>query len=174
MDSKLSFSATLSLPDMNIHLLETLHGKPALATLTSFSGGFFSGRPQTVDHSNLLGMHAKAEGGVIQPLMLHFRHTAGGYTLSIKNTGEHHHKFIGKSWFDAIGVKDSGKPISFKLVDQKNRVITLENIKAKHSPLSLMTENKKYIGGLRMRGSPYRYLAETEEHSKLTFVLSII
>ncbi|AKJ97974.1 MULTISPECIES: hypothetical protein [Pseudomonas] len=173
MDSKRSFSATLRSPDMHIHLLETLHGKPAMATITSFSGGFFSGKPQTVDHSSLLGMHAKASGGAVAPLMLHFRHSADGYTLWIKTPGEHHDKFIGKSWFDALGVKDSGQASTFRLVNPKNRVITLDDITAQHSPLSLMTKHNKYVGGLRMHGSPYLYLAETDVRSKLTFILSL-
>ncbi|MBT2341111.1 MULTISPECIES: hypothetical protein [Pseudomonas] len=173
MDSKHSFTATLSLPDMDIQLLETLHGKPALATLTPFSGGFFSGRPQTVDHSSLLGMHPKAEGRVIQPLRLYFRHTAEGYILSVKNPGEHVNKFIGKQWFEVLGVKDSGTPTLFTLLDPQNRAIS-RDLFAKHTPLSLMTQNNKYIGGLRVRGSPYRYLAETEARSKLTFILSVI
>lgn len=54
MDSKLSFTAAISLPDKNINLLGTLHGKPALATISAFSGGFFSGKAHTYDHSSLL------------------------------------------------------------------------------------------------------------------------
>ncbi|MDO7900222.1 hypothetical protein [Pseudomonas citrulli] len=174
MDSQLSFCATLRSPDMHIHLLETFHGKPALATVTSFSGGFFSGKPQTVDHSSLLGMHPKSSGGNVPPLLLYFRHAAGGYTLWIKSPGEHHDKFIGKNGFDALGAKNAGKPVLFKLVDSKQRVVTLNDITAKHSPLSLMTKHNKYVGGLRIHGSPYLYLAETEARSKLTFILSII
>ncbi|MGX4727373.1 hypothetical protein LOY64_25615 [Pseudomonas corrugata] len=174
MDSKLSFTAAISLPDRNINLLGTLHGKPALATITAFSGGFFSGKAHTYDHSSLLGIHTKSQDVPLPPLKLHFRHTAGGYTLSIKNQGEHHNRFIGRSWFEVLGVKDTDTPSVFTLVDHQNRTITLENITTRHSPLSLKTKHNKYVGGLRMRGSPYVYLAETDERSRLTFILSLI
>jgi hypothetical protein len=37
-----------------------------------------------------------------------------------------------------------------------------------------MTEGKKYVGGLTVKGSPYIYLANTNERSKITFALSIL
>ncbi|CDF95080.1 MULTISPECIES: hypothetical protein [unclassified Pseudomonas] len=174
MDSKLSFTAAISLPDKSVNLLGVLHGKPALASITAFSGGFFSGKAHTYDHSSLLGMQTKAKEGLPQPLKLHFRHTADGYILSIKNQGEHYDNFIGKSWLEVLGAQKTGTPSIFTLIDHKNRAITLENITAKHAPLSLRTKNNKYVGGLRTRGSPFVYLAETNERSKLTFLFSIL
>ncbi|CAN1604688.1 hypothetical protein [Pseudomonas mediterranea] len=174
MDSKLSFTAAISLPDKNINLLGTLHGKPALATISAFSGGFFSGKAHTYDHSSLLGIRTRTQEAPLSPLKLHFRHTTGGYTLSIKNQGEYHNRVIGRSWFEVLGAKHTASPSVFTLVDEQNKAITLQNITAKRSPLSLKTKNNKYVGGLRMRGSPYVYLAETEERSKLTFILTLI
>lgn len=176
MDSQQSFDATLRMFDHQVNLLEVLHGKPALATVSLFSGGFFTGKPQTLDHSSLLGMRPKGQGGTAAPLKLHFQHTADGYILSIKNTGEHHKKLISNIWLEALGAKspDTDKPTLFTLIDHQNKAITLENITTAHSPVSLMTENKKHVGGLKVRGSPYMYLAETEEKSKITFILSIL
>lgn len=176
MDSQQSFDATLRMFDHQVNLLEVLHGKPALATVSLFSGGFFTGKPQTQDHSSLLGMHPKSQEVIAAPLKLHFRHTADGYLLFIKNTGEHYNKLISKIWLEALGAKnpDTGNPTLFTLIDHRDKAITLKNITTEHAPISLMTENKKYVGGLKVRGSPYMYLAETEEKSKITFVLSIL
>ncbi|AXP05366.1 hypothetical protein ACWA6H_25675 [Pseudomonas bijieensis] len=176
MDSENSFHATLDMFSAHVNLLERLHGKPALATVSSFSGGFYTGKPQTQDHSHLLGMRAEDPRTRGEPLRLHFRHTANGYILTLKNTGEHYNKVLSKSWFEVLGAKDPNtkKPTLFTLIDFQQNVITPKNIKSGHTRISLMTANKKHVGGLRLRGSPYLYLAETEEQSKATFILSIL
>ncbi|WP_434574235.1 hypothetical protein [Pseudomonas sp. Z3-6] len=176
MDSEHSFHATLDMFNAHVNLLERLHGIPALATVSAFSGGFFTGEPQTQDHSHLLGMHTEEPRTRGEPLRLHFRHTAGGYLLTIKNTGDHYNKLISKSLFEILGAEDPNikKPTRFTLLDFQQNVITPENIKSGHTRISLLTANKKYVGGLRLRGSPYLYLAETEEQSKAMFILSIL
>ncbi|SFY33726.1 hypothetical protein SAMN03159390_05100 [Pseudomonas sp. NFACC49-2] len=176
MDRNLSFDATLRLPDNHVNLLEVLHGKPALASVSSFSGGFFTGRPQTLDHSSLLGLRANAEGAAPRPLRLHFSATADGYRLHIRNRGEHYNKLIGIRWLEVLGVNDPNidTPTAFTLIDHQDTVITRADINARHLPVSLMTANKKYIGGMKVRGSPYIYLAETEEKSRITFILSVV
>ena len=160
----------------HVNLLGRLHGKPAMATVSSFSGGFYTGKPQTQDHSHLLGMRPEAPGTRGEPLRLHFRHTAGGYLLTLKNTGEHYNKLLSKSWFEVLGAKDptTKKPTLFTLIDFQQKVITPATIKSGHTRISLMTAGRKYVGGLRLRGSPYLYLAETGEQSKVTFILSIL
>lgn len=176
MDSEQSFNATLSMLNTRVNLLERLHGKPAMATISSFSGGFFTGRPQTQDHSSLLGMHADDQDVRSEPLRLHFRYTAGGYFLTLKNTGEHYNKLISKSWLEIFGVSDPNtrNPTLFSLLDHQQNIIMRKHITSRHVPISLMTGNKKHVGGLRVRGSPYLYLAETEEQSKAMFILSIL
>jgi hypothetical protein len=175
MDNK-SFEATLSMLDAQVNFLEVLHGQPTMVTVTAFSGGFYSGRRQTRDHSNLLGMKPKVPGVVTAPLMLQFRPAVGGYKLVTKNTGKHYDKLIRKSWLETLGVDGPklGSPTVLTLLDHQNRTLTRENITAAHLPVSLMTQNNKYIGGLKVRGSPYLYLAETEEKSKITFLLSLL
>lgn len=175
MDSEKSFHATLRMFDAHINLLETLHGKPAMATISSFSGGFFTGKPQTHDHSHLLGMRAEAQGTAPTQLILHFRPTPHGYILTLKNPGEYHNAVISKSWLEVLGAvhPNTVDPTRFILIDQQHNIITRKNINAQHTPISLMTATNKYVGGLRVRGSPYLYLAETEEKSKITFILSL-
>lgn len=175
MDSQQSFNATLRMHDARINLLEHLHGKPAMATIRSFSGGFFTGPAQAHDHSSLLGMHPDARGPDTPPLKLHFRHTADGYILSIKNPGEYYDKLISRSWLDVLGAQHSNTrhPTLFTLVDHRRNIITRKDITSIHLPVSLMTANQKYIGGLKIPGSPYIYLAKTEEKSRITFILSI-
>ncbi|SCW93646.1 hypothetical protein [Pseudomonas sp. NFACC05-1] len=175
MDSEKSFHATLRMFDAHVNLLETLHGKPAMATVSSFSGGFFTGKPQTHDHSHLLGMHAEAQGTASTQLMLHFRPTPNGYILTLKNPGEYYNRLISKSWLEVLGAvhPNTANPTRFILVDQQHNIITRKNINTQHTPLSLMTATHKYVGGLRVPGSPYLYLAETEEKSKITFILSL-
>ncbi len=176
MDSEQSFNATLSMYNTRVNLLEKLHGKPAMATISSFSGGFFTGRPQTQDHSSLLGMRADDQAVHSEPLRLHLRYTAGGYLLTLKNTGEHYNKLISKSWLEVFGASDPNtrNPTLFSLIDHQHNIITRKHIKSRHVPISLMTGNKKHVGGLRVRGSPYLYLAETDEQSKAMFILSVL
>ncbi|MDR6962023.1 hypothetical protein J2W43_006043 [Pseudomonas brassicacearum] len=175
MDSEKSFHATLRMFDARVNLLETLHGKPAMATVSSFSGGFFTGKPQTHDHSHLLGMRAGAQGVDPSQLLLHFRPTPNGYILTLKTPGEHYNKLISKSWLEVLGAENSNtpNPTRFIFIDHQHKIITRKNINTQHTPISLMTATDKYVGGLKVRGSPYIYLAETEERSKITFILSL-
>lgn len=176
MDSEHTFHATLDMFSAHVNLLERLHGKPAMATVSSFSGGFYTGKPQTQDHSHLLGMRTEDPRTRGEPLRLHFRHTASGYLLTIKNAGEHYNKLLSKSWFEVLGAQDPNtkKPTLFTLIDFQQNVLTPKTIKPGHSRISLMTANRKHVGGLRLRGSPYLYLAETKEQSKATFILSVL
>jgi hypothetical protein len=93
--------------DHKVNLLEELHGKPALATIRHFSGGFFTGKPQTHDHSQRLGIRPNEQIGEVAPLTLHFRHTADGYILSIKNTGEYYNQIISEKALDTFAAIDS-------------------------------------------------------------------
>lgn len=174
-DIERSFTATLRMLDHKLNFLELLYEKPALATVSLFSGGFFTGRPQTQDHSSMLGIRPNEQSGAVKSLKLHFRHTADGYILSIKNTGEYYNKLVSESWLEILGAVDSNDdPIIFTLLDHQNKPITLDNLPDTHSPVSLRTKDKKYVGGLTIKGSPYVYLANTNERSKITFILSIL
>ncbi|MNS20513.1 hypothetical protein D3C72_522510 [compost metagenome] len=176
IDIEQSFVATLNMFDHKVNLLEQLHGKPALATVNLFSGGFFTGKPQTRDHSSLLGIRPNAQSGPVQPLKLHFLHTTAGYVLSIRNEGEHYNKKVSERWLEVLGTIDSedDEPTVFTLVDQHNKSVTLKDFRTVHTPISLMTEDKKYVGGLTVKGSPYIYLANTHERSKITFIVSTL
>ena len=177
MDShtKKSFIATLRMFDHKVNLLESLYEKPALATVNMGSGGFYTGRPQTQDHSALLGIRPNAQGGASKPLKLLFRHTNDGYILSIKNTGEYYNKVMGERWLEVLGALDADdNAIPFTLIDPQNNTLTLDDLTATHSPISLRSKNNKYVGGLIIRGSSYVYLANTDERSKITFILSIL
>ena len=170
-----SFIATLRMIDHRVNLLEKLYQKPALATVSMASGGFFTGKPQTQDHSALLGIRPNAQPGASTPLQLLFRYTQDGYTLSIQNSGEYYNKVIGERWLEVLGAVDfDGDPTVFTLVDPKNKIMTLDNLPATPSPISLRSQGGKYVGGLIVRGSSYVYLANTDERSKITFILSIL
>ncbi|POA19021.1 hypothetical protein C1886_14390 [Pseudomonas sp. FW300-N1A1] len=162
--------------DHKLNFLEALHGKPALATVSMFSGGFFTGKPQTHDHSSMLGICPNERGSAAAPLKLYFRHTPNGYVLAIKNTGEYYNQFISESWLEILGaVKSTIEDLTvFTLIDHQNKPITLDNLQANHSPISLMTEDKRYVGGIKVKGSPYVYLGNTKERSKITFILSVL
>ncbi|KAB0492612.1 hypothetical protein [Pseudomonas vancouverensis] len=171
-----SFIATLRMRDHNINLLELLHEKPALATIHLFSGGFFTGASQTFDHSHLLGIRPAQQGGSAHPLKLHFRYTGNGYVLSIKNSGAYYNKLISECWRNILGAvnSDEDNPTTFTLLDHHGKPITLSKIISTHTPVSLVTEDDKYVGGETAKGSPYVYLARTKERSKITFALSIL
>lgn len=171
-----TFNATLRMFENDVNLIEVLHGKPALFTSALYSGGFFTGAPQTRDHSELLGIRAMEKGNSTAALRLQFRATTGGYNLVIKNRGDHYDKLITNHWNDIFGVKEpsTDNPTVFILLNHQNRVIIRKDIATTHLPVSLMTNSNKHVGGIKVRGSPYLYLAETEEKFKIPFVLTLL
>jgi hypothetical protein len=110
------------------------------------------------------------------PLKLHFRHTPDGYILTIKNKGDYYNQVISKNGLDTFEAMDSDTddPITFTLIDHQGAAITLDNLQAAHSPISLRIKDKHYLGGVKIKGSPYIYLGKAEERSKITFILSIL
>lgn len=171
-----SFIATLRMFDHKVNVLELLHGKPAMATIRLFSGGFFTGKPQTRDHSHLLGIRPNGQIGEVTSLKLHFLHTADGYILTIKNKGDYYNRIISENWLNTFEAMDTetDKPTAFTLLNHQDAVVTLDNLSTPHSPISLKIEDKHYMGGLKVNGSPYVYLGKTEERSKITFILTVL
>jgi hypothetical protein len=171
-----SFIATLRMFDHKVNVLELLHGKPAMATISLYSGGFFTGRPQTLDHSRLLGIRPNEQIGQVTSLKLHFLHTPDGYILTIKNKGEYYNRIINENGLDVFEPMDSDTddPTAFILLNHQGTPVTLDNLQATHSPISLKIKDKHYMGGMKLKGSPYVYLGKTEERSKITFILSIL
>ncbi|WP_256356872.1 hypothetical protein [Pseudomonas sp. PDM32] len=171
-----SFIAILRMFDHKVNVLELLHGKPAMATIRLFSGGSFIGRPQPQDHSHLLGIRPNEQIGEVTSLKLHFLHTADGYILTIKNKGDYYNRIISENWIDTFEAMDSDtdEPTAFTLLNHQGAVVTLDNLPATHSQISLKIEDKHYMGGLKVNGSPYVYLGKTEERSKITFILTIL
>lgn len=171
-----SFIATLRMFDHNVNVLELLHGKPAMATIRLFSGGFFTGKPQPQDHSHLLGIRPNEQIGEVTSLKLHFLHTPDGYILTIKNNGEYYNRIITENALDTFEGMNaySDEPTTFILLNPQGEPVTLDNLPNAHSPISLKTKEKYYVGGLQLNGSPYVYLGKTEERSKITFILSIL
>ncbi|MED7669257.1 hypothetical protein GXB78_18815 [Pseudomonas moraviensis subsp. stanleyae] len=162
--------------DHKVGFLEQLYGKPAMATISLFSGGFYTGRPQTRDQSHLLGIRINEQSGRIKPLKLHFGHTPDGYILTVKNPGNYFNQVISNHWLDTVeAVKpDTDNPSKFMLVDHSGSAITLDNLPGVHTPVSLKLKNHDYLGGIKIRSLPYIYLGKTEERSKITFILSVV
>lgn len=174
--TKKSFIATLTLRDQNVNFLELLYGRPALARLTLGSGGFFSGRPPTVDHSDLLGLRPRAQAVESRPLALHFRHTDDGYILSVKNPGVYYGRVISEQAldaFEAVGSDDEDATI-FNLITPEDTPLSTKLLSNKQLLISLKIKDKHYAGGLKMKGSPYIYLGRTEKRSKIVFALTIL
>ncbi|WP_240996721.1 hypothetical protein [Pseudomonas atacamensis] len=171
-----SFIATLRTFDHRVGFLEQLYGKPAMATISLFSGGFYTGRPQTRDQSHLLGIRSNEQSGRIKPLKLHFAHTPDGYILTVKNQGNYFNQVISNHWLDTVeAVKpDTDNLTTFILVDRSGTAITLDNLRGVHTAVSLKLKNHAYLGGIKIRSLPYVYLGKTEERSKITFILSIV
>ena len=171
-----SFIAILRMFDHKVNVLELLHGKPAMATIRLFSGGFYTGKPQSLDHSHLLGIRPNEQISKVTSLKLHFLHTADGYILTIKNKGNYYNRVISENWLNTFEAMDSDtdEATAFTLLNHQDAAVTLDNLPATHSPVSLKFEDKHYMGGLKVKGSPYVYLGKTEERSKITFILTIL
>ena len=175
-DTQQSFIATLQVPNHNLHLLGTLHGRPAIVADLLGSAGFYSGRPQTRDDSGALGIEPHAKGGVKAPLKLYFRHTTMGYEIHIKHTGRYDRHRLAKNHANTLYARSPTlkDPLNFTLLDPNNTVITGSTLSTAHTLIALKTHNNRYIGVKRDKGSPYVYLGETTENHKMIFLLSVI
>ena len=175
-DTQQSFIATLQVPNHNLDLLGTLHGQPVMVTDLLGSGGAFSGRPQPRDDSGAMGIQAHATGGVKAALKLYFRHTAKGYEIHIKHTGQFDRHRLAKNHLDMLYARSPTlkHSLAFTLLDQNNRVITGSTLSKAHTLITLKTHDNKYIGVKRTKGSPHLYLGETSDSQKMVFLLSVI
>ena len=175
-DTQKSFIATLQVPNYNLDLLGTLYGQPVMVTDLLGSGGVFSGRPQTRDDSGAIGIQPHANGGVKAPLKLYFRHTAKGYEIHIRHTGKYDRHRLAKNHLDTIYARSPTlkDPLAFTLLSQQNASVTGDTLLERHTLITLKTHNNRSIGIKKVKGSPYHYLAETDERNKMVFLLTIL
>ena len=175
-DTQLSFIATLNIPHHNLNLLAVLHNQPVIVTDLLGSGGVFSGKPQLRDDSAAIGIQDHTTAGVKAVLKLHFRHTAKGYEIHIKDPGQYDRHRLAKNHMDILYARSPTlkHPLAFTLLDQNNRIVTASHLSEAHTLITLRTHHNKYIGIRKAKGSPHYYLGETDEHKKTVFLLSMI
>ncbi|MDN3219860.1 hypothetical protein [Pseudomonas nunensis] len=171
-----SFVATLEIPDQHLNLLEILHGGPAISTELLGSGGFYSGRPQPRDDSSLLGFRPKEEVHAIAPLQLFFLGGQGGYSVFTLNSEGRLDLCIRKNRVNILETVpyDTEERTLFNLINERGNLITLDDLLGDNHWVSIKSEDDKYIGGLTLRGSAYRYLSEVRDNYKMTFNLKIL
>lgn len=171
-----SFIATLEVPGHRLNLLESLYGGPALATELLGSGGFYSGRPQNRDDSNLLGFRKNEEVGAIAELQLFFSGTLDGYAIYALDAAGYTHSRIIKNRMNILGSAplNTDERTIFNLVNEQGNIITLDDLRGDNHRIKLKTQDEKYIGGLTLRGSSYHYISEVRDNYKMTFNLKIL
>jgi len=87
-DRQKSFVATIGIRTDLVHFLDVVNGAPATVTSSLFSGGHFSGKPQSRNDSHLLGIRPEPR------LTVYFRHTGQGYRLYIRTPGPYYGKCL--------------------------------------------------------------------------------
>ena len=171
-----SFIAQLGISGHYLNLLKNLHGDPAMATELLGSGGFFAGRPQLRDDSNLLGYRSDAEISAVGAPQLFFSGSRDGYNIFILDAKGHIQSRINKNrvnLLEAVAI-DSDQNTLFNMTNDQGEIINLDGLDGDNHRTTLMTENDKYIGGMTIRGSNYRYLAQVSADYKMAFELKII
>jgi hypothetical protein len=172
-----SFSANLEIPGRTLNLLATLYGKPAISKPTMGSGGVFSGRIQPRDDSRLLGSRPNADVGVIAQLKLYFWYTPEGYEIYILDNEPHLPAWrLSKSTNKILGAVDRNlnKLTAFDLINQNNNVVTLDNFNGNRHQVKLKARDGGFIGGMKVPGSPFSYIADIGMRDAVTFNLNIL
>ena len=170
-----SFIATLTLDQHHLNILGALYENPVLRYDNSFSGGFYTGAPKTIDDAHLLGCRPQREVKNVQPMNIYFRCTDDYYHLYIRDHATHTGYCLSKGRAGVLGafLPAGSDTTSFNLLSHDNRIITLQDMGGDRQRVRLKARNAGQITALRRRGAPYTYLAETD-NTGLPFTLNII
>lgn len=174
-DQQRSFTATLTIPDHQLNFLKTLHGEPVIVNDTRFSGGHFAGAIQRTDHSNLLSLRPTSKNEKAAPMNLYFRNTDDYYVIYIHSPADFRWQCISMNPQRILGAYPAAgsETTSYNLLDQDNRIVTLDDLKGPEHLVWLRARNSGKLGGVKLRGSPHIYLADAGDDGA-PFILNIL
>ena len=158
-DRQQSFIATIGTPNTLLHFLDYIHARPAIVSVSDFSGGFFTGWPQTRDDSHFLGLRADVPVDARPRLTLYFRFTGTAYRLYIRSPGPYYGKCLSMSDQDFFGAYESEGASTFDLINERGIPVTLSAIKSDWSNIYLRPRDEGLLHVQRRIESPYVYIA---------------
>lgn len=157
-DRQKSFVATVGVNGKQLHFLDAFHGEPVYVATRLFSGGFFTGRPQKIDHSHFLALRSNTPVPLKSLLTLYFRHSNHGYTLYIRTPGQHYGKCLS---YDGglIGAFRPSKAATFQLL-HNCAIINLDDIKQDTNTVFLQVKDSGLIHAHNTHESEHTYIAD--------------
>ncbi|MGE1176376.1 hypothetical protein [Pseudomonas sp. BW7P1] len=136
-DRQKSFIATIGIQTDLVHFLDVVNGAPATVTSPLFSGGHFSGKPQSRNDSHLLGIRPEPR------LTLYFRHTEQGYRLYIRTPGPYYGKCLSLDKNGILGAFDPEGSNVYQLIGKQGIPLSIDN-----------HQSNKLEAYLKVSGSP--------------------
>ncbi|KAA0969954.1 hypothetical protein [Pseudomonas sp. ANT_H12B] len=157
-DRQKSFIATIGAQTTLVHFLDVVHGEEATVFSSSFSGGFFTGRPETRDDSHFLSLRPEPR------LTLYFRYTSSGYRLYIRTPGPYYGKCLSISENGLLGAFPSEGAKTFNLIDKRGFILPIDGVKT--DTLNIYLQVAGSPGALhihRLHDSKFTYFADRNE-----------
>lgn len=155
-----SFTATIGTNDILLHFLDLLHARRALVSYSLGSGGFFTGRRQQRDDSHFLGLRPEVPVDAKPRLLLYFRYTGNDYRLYIRTPGPYFGKCLSISETGLVGAFPPAGSTTFNLVDSRHKILTLDNIKEKHTEIYIQVKDSGLLHNHKVHDSKYIYIGD--------------
>ncbi|KAF2390000.1 hypothetical protein [Pseudomonas frederiksbergensis] len=167
-DRQKSFIATIGTPTTLVHFLDEVLGEKATVSSSLFSGGFYTGKPQTQDHSHLVSLRPEPR------LTLYFRYTGRDYSLYIRTPGPYYGKCLSIDENGLLGAFPSEGSKTFNLRNEQGLILPIDSVKT--DTLNVYLQASGSPGALhihRLHNSPFTYFANKSE-SPYMFNLTIL
>ncbi|WP_309675110.1 hypothetical protein [Pseudomonas sp.] len=153
-DLKKSFIATIGAQTTLVHFLDVVHGGKATVSSSLFSGGHYTGRPQSRDDSHFLSLRPEPRA------TLYFRYTNNGYRLYIRTPGPYFGKCLSLSENGILGAFPSEGSNTFNLRDERGYTLSIDTVKS--NTLDVYLQVSGLPGALhihRLHDSKFTYFA---------------
>jgi len=153
-DRQKSFIATIGAKTTLVHFLDVVEGEEAIVYSPSFSGGFFTGRPESRDHSHFLSLRPEPR------LTLYFRYTGSAYRIYIRTPGPYFGKCL--SIEDGLlGAFPSDGATTFNLIDKRGFIQPIESVNTDRLDIYLQVAGSPgVLHTHRLPDSKFTYFAD--------------
>lgn len=138
-----------------VHFLDVVNGKQATVTSPLFSGGHFTGRPQSRDDSHLLGFRPEPR------LTLYFRYTDRGYRLYIRTPGPYFGKCLSLDKNGILGAFAPEGSNVYQLIGKQGNTLSIDSHKSDRLETYLQaSESPGLLHTHQLHDSKFTYFAD--------------
>ncbi|MDP9711829.1 UNVERIFIED_ORG: hypothetical protein J2X80_003922 [Pseudomonas fluorescens] len=151
-DRQKSFIAIVGIQTNLVHFLDVVNGEKATVNSSMFSGGHFTGKPQSRDDSHRLSLRPEPR------LTLYFRYTDRGYRLYIRTPGPYYGKCLGIDKDGILGAFAPDGSSFYQLIGKQGNTLSIED-----------HQSNKLEAYLQVSGSPSLLHTHRLHDSKFTY-----